>query len=199
MSFGPGGDLFTIEHLLSGAVVSQFHRNDSGPGLRFVTRVSGPMTGECGFVVDPAHVGCPTDTGPQITFDPPVPFDHVTGSPILAGTSGSGAVERTGSSPARWQVTLTSATPIDCTDDTCTYEWLPGPAGSAVYVPYVDDPAGGNHLAAFVVDSRATAHGALLGPCDAVLGMIGTELIGFQYIDGGRRRLVAIDLKSLLA
>ena len=59
ISFGPGGDLFTIDHGTDfrAAVVSQFHRNDAG-GLVLVTTVSGPITGECGFVVEAAYAGC---------------------------------------------------------------------------------------------------------------------------------------------
>ncbi|MGZ4702928.1 MAG: hypothetical protein ACXV98_17100 [Ilumatobacteraceae bacterium] len=126
--FGPGGDLFTVEHGTpsSDAVVSQFGRTDGG---RLVLR-----------------------------------------------TSASGPI----------------------TDNACEHEWFPGPSGSAIYVPYLDTPAGGNHLAVFVVDDRAIANGALLGPADYVAGVVGTDLIAVQHSDGGQR-LVAIDLTTLLS
>jgi len=197
LKFGPGGDLFAVEYGREGkVVVSQFGRADDG---RLVLRnsASGP-TGECGIAITPEYAGCPTGVGPQITFDPPIPFDQVLGDSLLAGSHAAGVVERTGSNPKRWQVSLDSDIPIDCTDNTCEHEWWPGPAGSAIYVPYLDTPAGGNHLAVFVVDDRATATGALLDPADVVLGVIGTELIGVQQAGGGEQ-LIAFDLSPLLA
>ena len=165
--------------------------------FELITLAAAPVTGECGFRVGPAYVGCPPGTGPQIVFDPPVPLDQVIGDPLLTGTTATGSIERAGTSPARWQIRLDSAVPIDCTDDACAYEWLPGPSGSAVYLPYLDTPEGGNHLAAFVVDGRSIANGALLGRCDLVVGIVGNDVIGVQHVDGGQQ-LVAIDLTPLL-
>ncbi|MGD9792290.1 MAG: hypothetical protein AB7V43_02315 [Acidimicrobiia bacterium] len=196
--FGPTGDLLVLDYGTadSDAVVRQFRRGSDG---RFVAvkQVSGAITGECVLTVDATYAGCRPETGPHIAFDPPLPFDQVRGDPTLAGTRGTGVVERTGSSSAQWHVSLKAAIEIDCTDDACAGEWYPGPNGSAVYAPFLRTPGGGNHLVAFVLDDRTTARGARLDPCDRVLGVVGNELIGVQDVSGSNR-IVAFDLTPLL-
>ena len=196
LKFGPGGDLFAVEYAIEGdTVVSQFGLSDGG-GLVLLNSATGPITGECGIAITPTYAGCPINTGPQIAFDPPVPFDQVLGDSHLAGSNGTGVVERTGSAPARWQVTLDSEIPINCDDNTCEGEWLPGPSGSAIYAPYLETSTGGNHLAVFVVDNRAIATGALIDTAELVLGLVGTDLICVQQVDNGEQ-LIAIDLATL--
>jgi len=198
LGFAPDGDLYAVERRdgSTDAAVIQFSRTDDGRLVRMAT-ITGPITGECGFAIEPTFVGCPSGTGPQMLFQPPIQLDQVNGDPLLAGVDGRGAVQRIGSIQKRWTVSLDVATPINCDDDTCASLWRPGPSGTALYLPYLETPEGGNHIALFVVGEQPTSDGVRLESMDAVLGLVRTRLYGVQYTATGAR-LVVFDLAALL-
>jgi len=195
-AFGPHGDLFTVERPTTGPYrASQYHVEPNGPWT-LVTTVDAPTTGECGITVSPIRAGCPSGTGPAVTFDPPVPFNHVEGDPLLAGTQGTGIVRRSGGGIERqWIARLDVPLGIDCTDNSCAYLFVPGPAGSSVYVPFVGDS--GNRRAAFILDDRNDAGAAILdGDIPVALGMRGSELLCVQT-GTDHTSIVAIDLTPI--
>ncbi len=194
--FAPNGDLYVVEHNEGVAfwTITFFTRADGGR-LSQQPTAEGPVDGECVFTATPTAFGCAN--GPRLEIDPPLHFDRVVGNPLLAGTNGTGSVELAGSASKRWGVTLDSDIPINCDDDTCAGLWRPGPNGTALYLPYLETPEGGNHIALFVVGDQSAADGVRLEPMDATLGLVGTQLYGFQYTPAGAQ-LVAFDLTPYL-